>query len=208
MKVLAGAVLSVLLGIALLPVLLAGGDGMPPLPCGAGSAEIQAILATIRTLESSGNYQAQARGSTASGAYQFIDGTWNGYAGYTRAADAPPEVQDAKAATMVLNILERFADVSAIPVTWYIGHLPNAGSSEWDTVPHPAAGNSLTPRQYQQRWLRELARQQAPDDASASSETPSCAGGTTSSPRSADSEDRQLRPKERRSELSGMGALG
>ena len=160
MKVLAGGFLSIMLGIAMLPAVLVGGDELPPLPCGAGTAEVQTILATIRTLESGGNYQAQARGSTASGAYQFIDGTWNGYGGYSRAADAPPEVQDAKAAEMVLDVLERFGDVSAVPVIWYIGHMPAAGSPEWDTVSYPSAGNVLTPRRYQERWLRELTMQQ------------------------------------------------
>lgn len=36
-------------------------------------------------------------GSGASGKYQFMPGTWNGYGGYTNAADAPESVQDAKA---------------------------------------------------------------------------------------------------------------
>lgn len=36
-------------------------------------------------------------GSTASGKWQFIRGTWAGYGGYLNAADAPESVQDAKA---------------------------------------------------------------------------------------------------------------
>lgn len=35
--------------------------------------------------------------STASGKWQFLRSTWNGYAGYVNAADAPESVQDAKA---------------------------------------------------------------------------------------------------------------
>ncbi len=115
-------------------------------------AELGAILATIRQMESGGDYTAQARGSTASGAYQFIDSTWNGYGGYRRAADAPPPVQDAKAVEFATSILERNGgDVTAIPVTWYIGRVPVG--AEYDRVPRPDAGNRLTPREYQQRWL-------------------------------------------------------
>jgi muramidase (phage lysozyme) len=47
--------------------------------------------------ESGGDYKAENPTSTASGKYQFVDGTWNGYGGYSHASDAPPEVQDAKA---------------------------------------------------------------------------------------------------------------
>ena len=47
--------------------------------------------------ESGGNIHAQNPTSSASGKWQFVDGTWNGYGGYSSAAQAPESVQDAKA---------------------------------------------------------------------------------------------------------------
>jgi hypothetical protein len=159
MKTVAPAALAVLVAVTVFPVLLAGGDTPTTLACGT-TEQIETILATIRTLESGGDYQADAAGSSASGAYQFLDTTWNGYAGYTHAADAPPTIQDAKAAEQVTDILNQHShDVTAVPVIWYVGHLPAPGSTEWDTIPYPAAGNRLTPRQYQQRWMDEYQRQ-------------------------------------------------
>ena len=43
------------------------------------------------------NYKAENPSSTASGAWQFIDGTWGGFMGYSHAASAPRSVQDLKA---------------------------------------------------------------------------------------------------------------
>lgn len=153
----------VVAGLALaLAVLVAG-------PAGGDSASAQCstdtnlagILATIRHHESRGDYTARAdrngqrpNAGSASGAYQFVDGTWNGYGGYTRASDAPADVQDAKAADMVRTILSANAnDVTAVPVVWYLGHLPPPGAARWDIVPKPEFGNTLTPRQYQTRWM-------------------------------------------------------
>ena len=96
MKSTIAAVTSVLVAITLLPALLASGDTAPRVACNTGGS-IGVILATIRTLESGGNYQASGVGSSASGAYQFLDTTWSDYRGYPRAADAPPAVQDTKA---------------------------------------------------------------------------------------------------------------
>ena len=88
-------------------------------------AELGAILATIRTLESGGDYAAESSSSTASGAYQFVDSTWGGYGGYARAKDAPPSVQDAAALELANRILAaNNGDVSAVPVSWYLGHVP------------------------------------------------------------------------------------
>lgn len=41
--------------------------------------------------------QWNTQGSGASGKYQFMPGTWNGYGGYANAAEAPENVQDEKA---------------------------------------------------------------------------------------------------------------
>jgi hypothetical protein len=149
--------------LALLPALLlvglvAGSPSTDPScaaePTALFDGDLHRILATIRSLESGGNYTARATGSTASGAYQFIDSSWANYGGYSRAWLAPPAVQDAKAAEHVTAILHRHqGDIATIPVSWYLGHLPSPGSTEWDRVPLPSAGNVLTPRQYQAKWM-------------------------------------------------------
>jgi len=67
---------------------------------------------------------------------------------------APPAMQDAKAAEWTTTILQNNGgDITAVPVAWYLGRVPSAGSAEWDRVPAPSAGNVLTPRQYQQKWV-------------------------------------------------------
>lgn len=48
----------------------------------------------VKFRESRGDYSAQNPTSSASGAWQFLDSTWNGFGGYARAIDAPPAVQD------------------------------------------------------------------------------------------------------------------
>jgi hypothetical protein len=56
--------------------------------------------AHVIACESKGSYTAENPVSTASGRYQIVDGTWNGYGGYSHASHAPPHVQDAKAAEL------------------------------------------------------------------------------------------------------------
>lgn len=51
-------------------------------------------LYRIRQCESGGNYRAQNRHSTASGAFQDLDSTWGHFRGYSRAMYAPRNVQD------------------------------------------------------------------------------------------------------------------
>jgi hypothetical protein len=114
------------------------------------------ILLTIRTIESGGNYTIPKNRGGASGAYQYIDSTWNNYKGYPSAYLAPPEVQDERALAHVNAILWTWkGDVSMVPVIWYY---PRAASDPvlMDQVPKPWAGNRLTVREYQMRWLDVL----------------------------------------------------
>ncbi|HVE80741.1 MAG TPA: transglycosylase family protein [Candidatus Dormibacteraeota bacterium] len=64
-----------------------------PAPAAAATGD---VWAKLRQCESGGNY-ANKRNPKYRGAYQFDYGTWGGYGGYNDPADAPPEVQDAKA---------------------------------------------------------------------------------------------------------------
>lgn len=160
MKLLAAPAAAVVVGLLVFPALFATGDPAP-IAC-HGRGDLAAALATIRTLESGGDYTARAAGSSASGAYQFVDRTWDGYGGYPGAWQAPPEVQDARAREHVTAILDAHGgDIAAVPVVWYLGHLPAGDSPSWDTVPSAGAGNRLTPREYQRRWLSEYDRQRS-----------------------------------------------
>lgn len=120
-------------------------------------AQVQFILATIRYLESGGNYDAPPNKGRASGAYQYIPSTWANHGGFEHAYLAPPWVQDERAAADVLAILARFGnDVSMVPIIWYY---PFAATDPalLDIVPKPHLGNRLTVREYQTRWLQIFA---------------------------------------------------
>jgi hypothetical protein len=79
---------------------------VPAAPAGAATD----FLSCVRWRESRNNYTAQNPTSSASGAYQFIDGTWRtvsvkaGHGGYGRALHAPPYVQDAVARWTAIHV--------------------------------------------------------------------------------------------------------
>jgi hypothetical protein len=122
-----------------------------PAPEGTGAVSIELVLATIRQRESQGDYQARASKGSASGAYQFIDGTWNNYGGYLQAWMAPPTVQDERARMLVEPILRKWG-LSGVPVAWY-SPAALGNPALMDKVPHPEFGNKLTVREYQTAWL-------------------------------------------------------
>ena len=65
---------------------------------GSGACGGDLPTCEIMMCESGGDIRIEnQQGSSASGKWQIIDGTWNGYGGYARAKDAPEHVQDAKA---------------------------------------------------------------------------------------------------------------
>lgn len=127
---------------------------LPPVP-----ADIEKILATLRTNESSGNYgeNSYKPGSSASGAYQFLDSTWKtrtATAGigteYPRAYMAPPEIQDAVAARYVQDILKMpgvNGDVSKVPLVWFTGNPNGTISAKAQSV------NAVTPAQVQAKFM-------------------------------------------------------
>lgn len=142
------AVLLLAAALVAIPVVI-GGNGVTS---AAGCGELAVILDTIRSVESGGVYTIPRNRGGASGAYQYVDSTWNNYEGYKSAYLAPPEIQDARAATGVQAVLAKFGDVAYVPVIWY---WPKAATDpgQMDMVPMPGAGNRLTVREYQQHWL-------------------------------------------------------
>lgn len=129
----------------------------------ADAATIEAILATIRGKESGGNYTVKNKYASASGAYQFVDGTWRDLTRrygigtqYRSAKTAPPQVQDAVARRYAADILRRHGgDVSVIPRVWYTGK-NTKGTAADNVVPYPQYGNKETPAQYAASWLRRF----------------------------------------------------
>jgi hypothetical protein len=134
-------------------------------PTSTGDALVDQILATIRTRESGsaqGNYNARNFGtkqyrSTASGAYQFTDDTWQarakavpGASQFSSASQAPPEIQDAVAAAYVRSILKESGNsVEAVPTAWYTGNI--AGKMSAKAL---AANKGFTSQQYTREWMK------------------------------------------------------
>lgn len=130
---------------------------MAPAPAGVRhSGPLSDVLAALRYIESRGRYHIPPNRGNASGAYQFIATTWQNYGGYAHAYLAPPHLQDERAALDVQHFLDQWhGDVSMVAVMWYY---PKAAKdpSLMDVVPLPSAGNVLTVREYQRRFLSVL----------------------------------------------------
>jgi Peptidase family M23 len=160
---LAAVLLAPVLAVVTLVVPAWSSTSAAPVACVGYGADLPRILATIRTVETGGNYTTTITTSSASGAYAFIDTAWRHYAHlagidaktYPRAKDAPPELQDQTAAYYADALLERNGGrVSSVPISWYLGHEPAPDSPEWDTLP---PGNAITPRSYVDKWMRVYA---------------------------------------------------
>ncbi len=158
MKPLVALIATCIVTVLSVPLVFAnGGQATTPYACG----RLGVILDTIRTLESGGDYTAQARGASAAGAYQYVTSTWRHWADeagvstdlYPTADTAPPHVQDRVAGVNVSAILADHDNlVEVVPIVWYYpAALSDPGAM--DRIPRPDAGNTLTVREYQTRWL-------------------------------------------------------
>jgi hypothetical protein len=145
------------------------------------SADTKQIMAAIRTHESGGNYQIQSKNSSATGAYQFLDSSWQELSKkynigkeYKQAKDAPPEVQDAVAAKFIEEILKaNNNDVRAVFKTWYTGNAKGIISKE-----AMAKNNNLTADQMADQF-EEIYRKQSGKTAGTQSRTETAKNETT-----------------------------
>ncbi|WP_462419010.1 transglycosylase family protein [Kytococcus sp. Marseille-QA3725] len=97
-------------------------------------------LEQIKHCESRGDYAAENGGTSASGAYQFLDSTWQviaGDSGYSHAADAPESVQDA--AAVKLYEQEGTTPWAASQGCWGGGSAPTTSEQPTDDTATPSA---------------------------------------------------------------------
>lgn len=142
-------------------------DGPDSASCGlaattAANGSIDRFLQVLAFQESRGNPKAQSGSSTASGKYQYINGTWKSSAKtyyppaqqYARASDAPEEVQDAVA---YLEYTKKFRDLNSDLAKLAISHyLPAAINNPALQNRVPAGGNKLTPREYADKLIANV----------------------------------------------------
>ena len=122
------------------------------------------IMATLRKRESGspqGNYTIRAgKGSSASGAYQFIDPTWRTLTKqygvgtqYPSAYMAPPSIQDEVARRQVTGLLSKGYGPGEVANVWYTGN--PQGQMSASAI---AQNNGLTSGGYRSSFERDFAK--------------------------------------------------
>jgi len=115
----------------------------------AGGLTQDQVIYGIKMQESHGDYHAENPTSTASGAYQYIDGTWDGYGGYSHASDAPPAVQDQKMEADTKAAHDKLGDWERVIASHFAGEDGQQGpKSDWDKVPGFASNHNPSIRDY------------------------------------------------------------
>lgn len=138
---------------------------------GNATGSTKDFILTIRKLESNDNYSAQAKTSSASGAYQFIDSTWqraSSQAGigtqYKRAGDAPPEVQDAVMTDYANRLSRQYnGDLTKMALVHFTGNPEGRMSAKAQ-----AANPNVTPQTYVNKFNRGLTQVQSENAKNAS----------------------------------------
>lgn len=97
--------------------------------------QVDWFLQALRLHESSNNYGAKSPHSSASGAYQYIDSTWNNYKGYPEAWMAPPHVQDERARQDVIRFYNQYGSWDKVAIAHFGG--PGYVDDDWSKPPAP-----------------------------------------------------------------------
>lgn len=137
-------------------------------PSVQASGSLDRFLQVLAFRESGGNPLALNPIPTASGKYQYLDGTWQDRGRrlygpaqqYERAYLAPEEVQDA---VTYIEYAVKFKDFNNDLFLLAVSHyqpIAVVDPTQLDIVP---AGNSLTPRQYGEKFLESLESQAGSD---------------------------------------------
>jgi len=128
------------------PAETAGPDGDTP---DASGLTLDQVIYGIKIQESHGDYTAENPTSTASGAYQYIDGTWDGHGGFSHASEAPPDVQDAKMRADTEAAYDRLGDWERVIASHFAGESGQEGpKSDWGKVPGYESNHNPSIRDY------------------------------------------------------------
>ena len=131
-----------------------------------GNTDVDKFLKGIKGVESSGgDYGAKNPRSSASGAYQFIDSTWQALTKkygmgqeFSSARQAPKEVQDAIARKYAEELLKQYGGNATMAAnTWYTGNPQGTMTAE-----QLAANKGFNAQDYQGRFNRSLGGSGAP----------------------------------------------
>lgn len=102
---------------------------------GSGADDMERFLYALRMHESKGKNINNIGGhSSASGYYQYIDGTWGGYGGYKRAIDAPFEVQHRKAREDAQRAYSKYGEWDRVAMNHFYPALADNPRSDWNRV--------------------------------------------------------------------------
>lgn len=110
------------------------------MPAALGSEDVVRALAFVETGGHANPYTATniplpgKQASSASGRFQYINGTWGNYGGFARAQDAPPELQEQRVREDVQRSLAQFggdpvAAIAAHKLPAYARH-----GGDWDRL--------------------------------------------------------------------------